>query len=109
MMGDHFLFCEQKMRGIPIMIGDNVAYYKINFQSFKSFLKKWGGDKCKIVSLDCDPQVNTPLVNNIPACLLLNKIMSMRRIENLIFYPEAQEIHFGFKRDKSDMLKIVPI
>lgn len=100
---DHFLFCGFTLSGEAVKVGDVPAYYKINLQSFKRFLKI-KGDRVKIV-----PITEDIAQFSLPAYFLLRKLVQMRRIEYLYYYPSESEILFGFKKDRSDILKIIPI
>lgn len=101
----NFLGC--KMSGEPTKIGDSVVYYKVNLQSFKRFLQE-KGDKIKLVPLDfVESEINSLNSRSELIYYLFWKIKPLRKIQTLLFYPDAQEIHVGFKKDKSDIMKIV--
>lgn len=102
-MVDHFLFCGFELSGIAVKIGDTPAYYKVNLQSLKRFLRE-RGNLVKIVSI-----TEEVTQFSLPAYFLLRKLVQMRRIEHLVYYPTENEIHFGFRKDGSDMLRIVKI
>ena len=102
-MVDHFLFCGFELSGIAVKIGDTPAYYKVNLQSLKRFLRE-RGNLVKIVSI-----TEEVAQFSLPAYFLLRKLVQIRHIEHLIYYPNEEEIHFAFKKNSSDVLKIVKI
>lgn len=102
-----FTFLGFKMTGKPQMVGDQAACYDINLRSFKRFLSN-KGNEIKIVPLDYQEEIKSPFANGVvPPILLLRKLIPMRKIERLVFYPESGEIIFAFRRDLKDALKIV--